>query len=99
MVCGYTEIDIWIGRLLALQTIKHLQVPQQFRGITENFVRQCLKNDNKFVRAWADSGFFTLSRQFTDLAKEADLLMEAGLESEAPSVKAAIRKAKQGKKA
>lgn len=50
-----------------------------------------LSDNNKFVRAWAYNGLYELSRQYEDLRIETMLLLDAGLNDEAASVRARIR--------
>ena len=92
-IASFQNADIWTSYLLMLQGLSHLPIPPQSRGLAEVFIRRCLEMENKFIRAWSYHCFYHLSRQYTDLKKEADSLMEAGLEFEAASVRAAIRKA------
>lgn len=92
-IASFQNADIWTSYLLMLQGLSHLPIPPQSRGMAELFIRRCLEMENKFIRAWAYHNFYHLSRQYLDLKKEADSLMEVGLETEAASVRASIRKA------
>ncbi len=57
----------------------------------EVFLRQCLTDGNKFVRAWAYNGFYEISVQYPEYKKETKLFFEMAMRDEAPSVKARIR--------
>jgi hypothetical protein len=92
-VASFQNADIWTSYLLMLQGMVHIPIPPQSRGMAEVFVRRCLEMENKFIRAWAYHCFYHLSRIYPDLKREADSLMEVGLETEAASVRASIRQA------
>jgi hypothetical protein len=94
-IASFQNADVWVSFLLMLQALPHVPIPPQSRSLAEVFIRRSLEKENKFIRAAAYSSFFTLSRQYPDLINEADSLMEVGLKTEAPSVCAAIRKARR----
>jgi len=54
----------------------------------EIFLRVCLLDNNKFVRAWAYKGFYELAVQYP---KETRQFFEMAMRDEAPSVKSRIR--------
>jgi hypothetical protein len=82
----------WEARLHVLQCLSRIRVPSRFRRKTETFLRSCLEEENKFVRAWAYSGLYELAAQFPQYRVEVGELLEAALDSEAASVKARVRK-------
>ena len=81
----------WEAKLHILQCLTLLRIADKDRTTVEAFVREGLDSDNKFVRAWAYSGFYELARQFRDYRDEAEQLLENAMSREAPSVKARIR--------
>ncbi len=58
----------------------------------EAFLRECLEDRNKFVRAWAYGGFHQLAVEHAEYRGEAVQLFEKALDEEAASVKARVRK-------
>lgn len=81
----------WEAKLHVLQCMPHLPVPAPQRKAMERFLRACMADEAKFVRAWAYSGFHALAAQYPAYRDEARNLLEAALESEPASVKARIR--------
>ena len=82
----------WGARLPVLQCLSAVSIPSRYRNKTETFLRSCLEEENKFVRAWAYSGLYELARQFPQYRVEVSQLLEAALGSEPASVKARVRK-------
>lgn len=81
----------WGSKLHILQCIPQMPITEASRKAVEGFVRQCLNEKNKFVRAWAYNGFNELARQYPQYQETVKLLIEKALETEAASVKARIR--------
>lgn len=86
------KIEHWECRLNVLQCLPHLPIEECCLADVERFLRTCLAEENRFVRAWAYSGFHLLARQHPRFAAEVAAILEAGLRDEPPSVKARIRK-------
>jgi len=86
------SLDAWGARLHALQCLHHLDIPSQDAGTVERFLRDCLREQNKFVRAWAYSGFHHLAQQHHEYRAETDRLLNNASESESASVQARIRR-------
>ena len=82
----------WGSKLHVLQSMVHLTVPERDKKCVEALLRECLNDKNKFVRAWAYSGFYELAAAHPEYRDEAGVLLMAGLEEEAPSVRARIRR-------
>ncbi|MBB6523247.1 hypothetical protein [Pseudoteredinibacter isoporae] len=81
----------WETALHILQSIASLEISNDQLKAWEQFIRLCLAQDNKFVRAWSYYAFAVLSRRFPNYKEEARQLVEMALRDEAPSVKARIR--------
>ncbi len=86
------DLAHWESRLHLLQCQQYLSVAAADRAAVEHFVRRCLGDDNKFVRAWAYDALYRLAVQYTDLSEELDQIFEMAMRDEAPSVKARIRR-------
>ena len=81
----------WESKLHILQCLPYLEIPESERAGLEQFLEVCLESDNKFVRAWAYSGFNELSLRFPRYRERVDGMLARASASEAPSVRARIR--------
>lgn len=82
----------WETKLHVLQSIPNLPIPSGHKSRVEAFLRACLGDEKKFVRAWAYGGFYELARQYPEYRPEAEKLLENALREEPASVKARIRR-------
>lgn len=85
------KITNWGAKLHILQSLRWMPIPTRYKRKLETFLRACLQAENKFVRAWAYSGFYELAKQHPEYRLEAQQLCEQAVNSEAASVKARIR--------
>ncbi|MCW9034044.1 MAG: hypothetical protein OQJ97_07460 [Rhodospirillales bacterium] len=85
------KIDNWEARLHILQVFEYLNIPRECKYLAEIFIREGLKDTNKFIRAWAYSAFYELATQFPEYRSEVLSLLDEGMEIESPSVKARIK--------
>jgi len=86
------KVKHWESRLHILQIMEHLPITTANLKAVEYFVRDCLAADNKFVRAWAFTGFCQIAAQFPAYKTEAKQVLDYALENEtAGSVKARVR--------
>ena len=85
------ELQAWEARLHLLQALLYLSIDDADRPRLEAFLRHCLTDRNKFVRAWAYNGFYLLAKRFSEYRDEAEKLFELGQRDEAASVRARIR--------
>ena len=92
----FDKLENWECRLNILQCLPYLPMPDDAVDAVERFLRLCLADDNKFVRAWAYSGFHCLARRHPRFAEESAAILDAGLHDEPPSVKTRIRKCLAG---
>ena len=81
----------WEAKLHILQSMPAMPVPEIQKERVESFLRNCLAEKNKFVRAWAYGGFYQLADQFPEYRDEARLYIENAMIEEPASVKARIR--------
>ncbi len=92
----YTKLDAltqWEAMLHILQCMEHVPVSENRVEFVEKFLRRCLADEVKFVRAWAYSGFHELARQHPEFQAEALRMLTDALETEsAGSVLARIRR-------
>lgn len=85
------KLTSWVAKLHVLQSLQWMPIPTRYKKKLETFLRACLQEKNKFVRAWAYSGFYELARQHPEYRLEAQQLCEQAANNEAPSVRARIR--------
>jgi hypothetical protein len=81
----------WEAKLHILECLPYLVIPENHRNGVEKFVRSCLLEINKFVRAWAYNAMYELACQYPELQPEAEVIFEAASGDEAASVKARVR--------
>ncbi len=91
LLSGLAVLTDWQARLHVLQSLPHLHIQAGQETAVEHFLRANLADSNKFVRAWAYSGFYQLGQQYPDYADEAEGFLDMALRDEAPAVKARIR--------
>ncbi|MDR0440906.1 MAG: hypothetical protein LBI59_07990 [Candidatus Accumulibacter sp.] len=92
MCAALDKLEHWECRLDALQCLPSLPIDEDQAAAVERFLRACLADGNKFVRAWAYAGIHWLAARRPRFAAEAAAILEAGLRDEPASVKAKIRK-------
>ncbi|GAA6153082.1 hypothetical protein [Pseudoteredinibacter isoporae] len=85
----------WEIALHILQSIGSLEIALEQREAWERFIRLCLTDENKFVRAWSYYAFVVLSQGFPEYKEGVRQLIDMALRDEAPSVKARIRQMKK----
>ncbi len=81
----------WEAKLHILQSICYMPIGEAEKNCVELFLRNCLIDTKKFVRAWAYNGFYEISLQYPEYKEEAKNLFEMAMRTETPSVKARIR--------
>lgn len=85
------NLEHWETKLHILQCLRFMPITAKEKKRVENFLRKCLVDENKFVRAWAYDGFHELSIQHQEYREEVRGVFETAMRDEAPSVKARIR--------
>lgn len=85
------KLDCWEAKLHILQCLPYLKIFDESKKDAEAFLRQCLVDKNKFVRAWAYNGFYELSIWHPEYQAETQLFFDMAMKDEAASVKARIR--------
>ena len=85
------ELRDWASKLHLLQSIPFMPIDHTQKESVEAFIRSCISDKNKMVRAWAYNGFAELSRQYPEYKGESELLLKAALNDESPAVRARAR--------
>lgn len=89
-----TTLTPWEARLHVLQCMDYITIPKSGLQAAETFIRTCLEDDAKFVRAWAYNGFHRMAEQHEIFRDEAtELLNDAMQREQAGSIRARIRHA------
>ena len=86
------KLEHWETKLHLLQSLRFLSIPATRKRMVEKFLFHCVRHNNKFVRAWAYSGFHKLSQQHPEYLRQARNLMAEAMKNEAASVRARIRR-------
>ena len=86
-----STLKSWESKLHILQCIPYMSIGRSQKKDVEAFLRLCLSDSNKFVRAWAYNGFYELACQHSEYKDEAKLFLAMAMKDEAPSIKARIR--------
>ena len=86
-----SQLTDWEAKLHLLQSIRFIPISQDDKSIIDDFLRTCLSDKNKFVRAWAYSGFYELAVQHPEYRVEVEKFFQMALRDEAASIKARIR--------
>jgi hypothetical protein len=81
----------WETKLHILQCFPYMPIAKTKKIEVESFLRDCLVDTNKFIRAWAYNGFYELSVQYQEYKVETKQFFDMALRDEAPSVKARVR--------
>lgn len=82
----------WEARLHALQIMEFIEIPAGSVRDAKRVVERGLADENKFVRAWAYSGFARLASAHPRFREEAERLLADAEETEtAASVRARVR--------
>jgi hypothetical protein len=81
----------WESKLHVLQCMSSMPIPEPKKKMVEVFLRKCLVDNNKFIRAWAYNGFYELSKQYSEYRQETKQFFEMAMRDEVPSVKSRIR--------
>lgn len=92
--CLLTYIDTlidWQAKLHILQLIPQFKLTESSVLKVDDFSRRCLKDENKFVRAWAYSALYEVSKYIPESKNELQHLCERALDVESAAVKVRAR--------
>jgi hypothetical protein len=81
----------WKARLQVLQMLPVLPIPVRQAGPLVSFLRACVAQENKFVRAWAYNGLHRVASLHLKYRREVPGLLKRAAGEEAPSVRARLR--------
>lgn len=81
----------WEAKLHVLQCIPHMPIAETEKNVVERFLRKCLTEQNKFIRAWTYHGFYELAVQYPEYRGQVKDFFALAMRDEVASVKARIR--------
>lgn len=87
----FPDLEAKEARLHACQSIVHLEVPAESADALAEFLRDAVKSDHKFTRAWAVDGFHRLGLQHAEYRGEARRIVDRASRDGAASVRARVR--------
>ncbi|MCW8932626.1 MAG: hypothetical protein OQL19_20625 [Gammaproteobacteria bacterium] len=64
------DFEHWESKLHLLQCFPYLLISKNEVKMVETFLRNCLSDSNKFLRAWSYNGFYELSSQYPEYQQE-----------------------------
>ena len=82
----------WAAQLHILQIFPKLSLATGNLFTIENFIRNGLKSEIKFVRAAAYEAFFEMTKQLPDLQEELKALCEQAMKTESAAIQSKVRK-------
>ena len=85
-------LESWEAKLHVLQLLPHFKLSDETVILADDFARECLTHPNKFVRAWAYQGLFTLTKYMPEMKRELAILCQGAMETESAAIKAKVRK-------
>jgi len=86
---NYTD---WVAKLNFLQVLPQLNIDEEELQDLDDFVRACLHDENKFVRAWSYQGFYEITKHIPEFENELRQLCDLAMERESASIKSRVRK-------
>lgn len=81
----------WEAKLHLLQILPYITVPKSRSSTIRENLLALIKENNKFIRAWAYNGLYHLQTCHPEYKSEMIILLNEAYSNEAPSVKARIR--------
>ncbi|MDY8134058.1 hypothetical protein [Aquimarina sp. 2201CG5-10] len=82
----------WEAKLHILQLLPKVSITKETLNIIDQFIRKCLKDDVKFVRAWAFQGFYEVVQLIPEYEQELRILCDIAMQTESASVKSRVKK-------
>ena len=86
------KIENWEAKLHILQLVPFFPISNNSYVILEDFIRKCLIDKNKFVRAWAFSGLYELTKFNPLLKSELELMCQNAMKTETAAIKSRVKK-------
>lgn len=86
------NVENWEAKLHLLQLLPHVELTGNSLISAEDFVRNCLNDNNKFVRAWAYNGLYELTKYVPALKTELEFICERAMKTESAAIKSKVRK-------
>jgi len=85
----------WQSKLHLLQVLSVMDTPRGMSAILGEFIRGCITDENRFVRAWACSAICHLAEQDEDYSREAEDVLVLAESDDSAAVRARVRQLKR----
>ena len=85
-------LEEWGAKLHILQILPKVIITDDCLNVVDQFVRKCIKDKQKFVRAWGYQGLYEVSKSIPQYREEIKSICTEALEKESASVKVRLRK-------
>jgi hypothetical protein len=92
------EVNDWESKLHLCQILQHVRIPKGSEAKVAWFLERRLAEPNKFLRAWAYSGFYELAKQHREYRQLALDQLDRGEREQSAAVKARIRNIRKAMK-
>lgn len=86
------NVENWEAKLHLLQLFPHFELTEKSIAVVEDFARNCLTDNNKFVRAWAYNGLYELTKYIPELKTELEFICQRAMETESAAIKSKVKK-------
>jgi hypothetical protein len=86
------NVENWEAKLHLLQLLPHFNLTKKSIITTDHFTRECLIDNNKFVRAWAYNGLYELTKYIPELITELEFICQRAMQTESAAIKSKVRK-------
>lgn len=85
-------LEEWGAKLHILQILPKVTIADNCLNAVDLFVRKCIKDKQKFVRAWGYQGLYEVSKSIPEYTDELKAMCNKALETESAAVKVRLRK-------
>ena len=85
-------VENWEAKLHLLQLLPHFKLTNKSIPIADDFARNCLIDNNKFVRAWAYNGLYELTKYIPEMKTELEFICQRAMETESAAIKSKVKK-------
>lgn len=85
-------VENWEAKLHLLQLLPHFKLTQKSIPIADDFIRNSLRDNNKFVRAWAYNGLYELTKHIPEMKNELEFICQRAMETESAAIRSKVKK-------
>ncbi|MBQ4820292.1 hypothetical protein [Aquimarina sp. MMG016] len=92
LLSSINQLKNWGAKLHILQLLPKIHITKNTVNPVDQFVRKCLNDDNKFVRAWSYQGLYEVSKHIPEYESELRSLCKRAMQTESASIRSRVRK-------